>query len=285
MAISPSSVAFTLLVDHEASSTGLRNEHGLSIWIEVGPTRILFDTGASDAFRWNAKSLGIDLSQTDAVVLSHGHYDHGGGLPFLQGLLRPETPIYAHPGIFQTRFSRHRDGSLHPVGLSPLSQEFLHAHQAAFRPITAPTFLPPLPTVIAETSPSHPATPSLPRMGLTGPIPRLTPIEDPGGDFYLDRGWTVPDPIEDDLALWIEAKEGLWIFLGCAHAGVINTIRYIQKLSGRKDVYAVIGGTHLRNASPERLAATEAFLRDLSPTLFFPCHCSGTHLPRWSSSP
>jgi 7,8-dihydropterin-6-yl-methyl-4-(beta-D-ribofuranosyl)aminobenzene 5'-phosphate synthase len=247
---------FAILIDNSAHTPGLATEHGLSIWIDTGETRILFDTGQSNAFFRNAQALEIDVSAADHLVLSHGHYDHTGGLAALEGVLRPGTPIHAHPGILPKRYSRHADGTVHEIGLPDSAREFLARREACFHPVTAPTEI-------------------APRMWLTGPVPRETAFEDTGGDFWLDKQCSQPDPIEDDLSLWVERDEGLWIFLGCAHAGVANIIRHIQTVSGRKDVHAVIGGTHLRSASPERLEKTAAFFRELAPAVLLPCHCSG----------
>lgn len=250
------SITYAILVDNVAHTLGQAVEHGLSIWIDLGYTRILFDTGQSEACLHNAKMLDIALSTADHLVLSHGHYDHTGGLAALQNVLRSEVPIHAHPGIFPKRYSRHADGTVHEIGLPDSAREFLSRRKAHFHPTAQ-------------------AIAIAPQVWLTGAVARKTAFEDTGGDFWLDRECTEPDLIEDDLSLWVERDEGLWIFLGCAHSGVVNIIRHIQMISGRSDVYAVIGGTHLRNASPERLEKTAAFLRELSPSILLPCHCSG----------
>lgn len=251
-----SSVSYTLLVDNDAHAPGLVAEHGLAIWIDTGETRILFDTGQSDAFRRNAQALGIDLSTAEHLVLSHGHYDHGGGLAALTDVLPQKTPIHAHPGVFAERYSRHSDGTMHAVGLPDSARRFLEARKA---------FL--------HSTPQ--ATSIAPGVSVTGSVPRKTSFEDTGGDFWLDRDGTRPDPIADDMALWIERPEGLWVFLGCAHAGTINTLQHIQAVAGRTDVHVLVGGTHLRNAAAVRLEKTARFLKDLAPATLLPCHCSG----------
>lgn len=249
-------LSYTILVDNDAHLPGLATEHGLSIWIDTGETCILFDTGQSDAFLQNARALGIDLSAANHLVLSHGHYDHAGGLDFLKDVLPEQTPIHAHPGIFPERYSRHADGTIHDVGLPDSARYFLREREAHFHPTPA-----------ADEIASG--------VWVTGYIPRITPFEDTGGDFWLDSECTRPDPIEDDMALWAERPEGLWIFLGCGHAGTINTVKHIQSVSGRDDVHAIIGGMHLRSASEERLRKTARFLADLAPKILQPCHCSG----------
>ena len=111
--------------------------------------------------------------------------------------------------------------------------------------------------------------------GLTGPIPRLSGFEDTGGPFYLDPEGTIPDPIEDDMALWIATDRGLVVCLGCAHAGVVNTLEHIIRLTGTDRILAVIGGLHLMSAGQERLDRTVTALRRLAPDRLFPCHCTG----------
>lgn len=254
-----SPLSYQIIIDNDAHAPGLETEHGLSIWIDTGETQILFDTGQSAAFLKNARTLGIDLSTADHLVLSHGHYDHAGGFAALEVLLPDTTPIHAHSGIFPERYSRHGDGTMHDVGLPESARQFLRRREAYFHP-------------------TPDATEIIPDVWVTGFVPRVTPFEDTGGDFWLDRECTRPDPIEDDMALWVERPEGVWVFLGCAHAGTINTIKHIQSVSGREDIYAVIGGTHLRSASEERLKKTARFLADLSPTILQPCHCSGDRI-------
>jgi 7,8-dihydropterin-6-yl-methyl-4-(beta-D-ribofuranosyl)aminobenzene 5'-phosphate synthase len=112
-------------------------------------------------------------------------------------------------------------------------------------------------------------------VGLSGPIPRLTACEDTGGPFFLDTGAHRPDPIDDDLALWIDTPTGLVVCVGCAHAGLVNTLVQVQRLTGGRRVRAVIGGFHLVNADQERLDRTIEALRTLAPDEIMPCHCTG----------
>ncbi|MFW5894282.1 MAG: MBL fold metallo-hydrolase, partial [Verrucomicrobiota bacterium] len=168
------SLPFTVLVDNDAHAPGLATEHGLSIWIDTGEARILFDTGQSDAFLKNAQRLGIDLSTADRLVLSHGHYDHAGGFGALEDLLPEQTPIHAHPDIFPERYSRHADGTMREVGLPKSARQFLRRREAYFHP-------------------TPDATEIIPDVWVTGFVPRVTPFEDTGGDFWLDRECTRPD--------------------------------------------------------------------------------------------
>jgi len=114
-----------------------------------------------------------------------------------------------------------------------------------------------------------------PHIGVTGPVARETSFEDVGGPFFLDTLEKEPDPIIDDQALWIATQAGLVVCAGCCHAGVINTLRYVQQISGIERVHAVIGGFHLLNADDDRLRHTVDALRRIGPEQLIPCHCTG----------
>jgi 7,8-dihydropterin-6-yl-methyl-4-(beta-D-ribofuranosyl)aminobenzene 5'-phosphate synthase len=233
----------------------LASEHGLAFWIESGGKRILFDTGQGPALARNAPALGVALAETDVLVLSHGHYDHTGGVA---QVLRqaPHVDLYCHPGVLQTRYSV-REGKAKPIGIRR-------------RPLQALRKLPPErlhwvqePMMLSET------------VGITGPIPRSNGYEDTGGPFYLDKkGWR-PDPLEDDLALWIRTKRGLVVCLGCAHAGAVSTLDYVRGLDPGAGVLAMLGGFHLVNATEERLDETIAALSTSQIPLVVPSHCTG----------
>jgi 7,8-dihydropterin-6-yl-methyl-4-(beta-D-ribofuranosyl)aminobenzene 5'-phosphate synthase len=249
----------TILADNHAGDDPaggrLASEHGLALWIETGGRRILLDTGQGEALEQNVPALGVDLGATDILVLSHGHYDHTGGLAYVLREAR-RAQVYCHPGVRRSRYSV-RDGQAKPIGIrrGPLSaldelpQERVHW-------VEGPLML------SAE-------------VGITGPIPRSTSYEDTGGPFYLDPEGCLPDLIEDDLALWISTDKGLVVCLGCAHSGVVNTLDHIRALTGGAPIRAVIGGFHLMNASPERVEKTAAALRALEIPLVVPCHCTG----------
>jgi len=254
-----SNVSFRVLVDNKQHAPGLETEHGLALWVEAGGMRILFDTGQSDMVVRNASRLGVPLERTDILVLSHGHYDHTGGLAYLDPILPSNTRIFAHPDVPAERFSRHSDGSIRAIGMPEPSREVFDRRKKHFSPVTAPV------KIAADVS-------------LTGPVPRLSGFEDTGGDFWLDQDCLVPDPIVDDMALWIEADEGVWIFFGCAHSGIVNTVKYIQSISRRPTVHAAIGGTHLKKSSRERLKKTAEFMNGLQPAILLPCHCSGDNI-------
>lgn len=252
--MSTKQVCITILIDNQAPS-GLKAEHGLSFWIDADGKQILFDTGQGSAFKSNVRVLGVDLDDTDLLVLSHGHYDHTGGIP--QALKTVgDCEIYAHPGIFQPRYSVI-DGTSRPIGIPRDSLEAVNK-------------LPPQSLHWVEE-----AVQLTKDIGITGPIPRKTNFEDTGGPFYLDPEGSREDPIDDDLALWFRTDNGLVVCVGCCHAGIVNTLNHVRNLSGESKIRAVIGGFHLVNADRRRLDETIAALRSLKPDTIIPCHCTG----------
>jgi 7,8-dihydropterin-6-yl-methyl-4-(beta-D-ribofuranosyl)aminobenzene 5'-phosphate synthase len=249
-------VTLTVLIDNTAIE-GLSSEHGLSFWIEYNNNRILFDTGQSDLVLQNAKKLNVDLARADAIVLSHGHYDHTGGLKaVLDETL--DAMIYLHPNAPKVRYSCARGKAPRQVSM-PLEN------------CRALSGFVPKGKVIYTSEPLR----IYPGVMVTGAIPRVMEYEDTGGTFYEDAEGTIADRITDDQALLIETPQGLVVILGCAHAGVVNTLRYAARLSGQNRIYAVIGGMHLLNASVERIERTIEVFGQYDVQKIGLAHCTG----------
>ena len=245
----------TILADNRASD-GLTSEHGLSLWIEADGKRILFDTGQGSALQHNLPVLGVEIDCADALVLSHGHYDHSGGLSFVLQHAR-HAQVCCHPASVQPRFSI-REGRAKSIGMPEDSRDAIDT-------------LPPgrLHWVVQPVMLS-------PRIGITGPIPRTSTFEDTGGPFYLDPEGLRADPINDDLALWIRTSGGVVVCTGCSHSGLVNTLPHVRQLEADGGpVQAILGGFHLQGATRDRLEHTVDALRALAPRLIVPCHCTG----------
>jgi 7,8-dihydropterin-6-yl-methyl-4-(beta-D-ribofuranosyl)aminobenzene 5'-phosphate synthase len=244
-----------ILVDNRGAA-GLVEEHGFAAWIEVAGQVILFDTGQGEALAANAAMLGCDLGRIDALVLSHGHYDHGGALAQVLALA-PAARVYCHAGALVPRYSVRPGEAPRVIAVADTDKAAILALAPdRIQWIDAPC-------------------PLLPGVTLSGPIPRLHPLEDTGGPFFLDPAGSCADPLDDDLALWIETSRGLIILTGCCHAGLINTVEHVRAVSGVGKVHGIIGGLHLLNASNERLAVTCSALRGWAPAFIAPCHCTG----------
>lgn len=250
-----SKVRVTVLVENTAQGPGMLAEHGLAYWIQWGDQQVLFDTGQGGVLAGNAYKLGIPLREADAVVLSHGHYDHTGGLAEALRSNRPMA-VYLHPAALEAKYARNKDGTSREIGMPLPSRQALG--QQGHR------------VVLTETS-----TPVLDGLAVTGHVPRTTDFEDTGGPFFLDAACSTPDPLADDQSIFFDTKEGIVVLLGCAHSGVVNTLRYISDLSSGKPIHTVIGGMHLVQASPERNASTIEELRKFGVRLLAPCHCTG----------
>lgn len=245
-----------IIVNNVSDCPGLLSEHGLSMYIKAGQLRIIFDAGQEfSVFENNVHKLGVDLQSINTVVLSHGHYDHTGGLP---GVLSAcgVVDLYAHPGIWSTRYSVREDR--------------IKSNGISLNSYTAIKNLPQARLHLSEESVKLSDS-----VGITGFVPRVTEYEDTGGPFYFDKDGEKPDPISDDQALWIKTEKGVVVCAGCCHSGIINILRHVQEISGCDKIHAVIGGLHLVNAAEERIEKTIAALDEFQLDLIVPCHCTG----------
>jgi 7,8-dihydropterin-6-yl-methyl-4-(beta-D-ribofuranosyl)aminobenzene 5'-phosphate synthase len=243
------SLTITVLVENTAMERGLLGEHGLSFLIETERHRVLFDTGQGLVLEHNVKQLGLNLNPLDAIALSHGHYDHSGGLESVLKTISP-SKLYLHSLAIKPKYSRRGNigFSLDLASLKRQVKEIIWTEK---------------PTEIVSG------------IFATGLIPRHHPLEDTGGDFWHDCEHKSPDQLFDDQALWIDSPQGLVVILGCAHAGVINTLDYIAKITGKQTITAVIGGMHLLKASQERITATIETLNHYQVQQVGANHCTG----------
>lgn len=243
-----------VLSENTAGGQGILAEHGLSFWIEYGERHILFDTGQGMVLLHNARRLHVPLDSVDAVVLSHGHFDHTGGLgDVLNMATAPE--VYAHPAVFTHRYACSDSGWAREIGIPDLDETSVRAKAS----------------LVLTLEPAEVA----PGVHATGPIPRTTDYEDTGNRFFTDAACSKPDAFPDDQALYLDTARGLVVVLGCAHAGVINTLNYIHDLTGGKRIHTLMGGMHLVSAGEGRLDRTVEYLRGFGIERLMPAHCTG----------
>ena len=247
----------TTLVENSVAQGGksLLAEHGLSFYIAAGDRRILFDTGQNLALSNNARELGIDLKQIDSTVLSHGHYDHTGGL---QSLLACNTnfTLYAHPDVFNRKVKQKNDEYKY-IGI-PLDKSALLNHGTAIK-------LDKNPVVLASG------------VMTSGEIPLLNDFEAVESGFFIktERGLN-PDTLPDDQALILDTDRGLVVLLGCSHRGVINTLNHVTHLTGKDRIHAVLGGLHLGKASEAKLKKIASHLHAYGLEKIGVGHCTGS---------
>lgn len=221
---------------------GFTSEHGLSFLIEVDQKKILFDTGASDLFLRNAQNLEIDMDQVDTIVLSHGHWDHGNGLEYLNG-----KPLLCHPDCFVNRYRKQRNGHL---GLSLSRTEIENRYDLTL---------------------SRDQVQISQHLYFLGEVPRINDFEAKATKYMLDGG--NEDYIMDDSGLACITGKGLVVISGCAHSGICNMVEHARKVTGINRVEGVIGGFHLR-AINDQTRKTIEYLKSTGIKRVYPSHCT-----------
>ncbi len=245
----------TVLCENTVSGNiGATAEHGWSVFLETSHGNFLFDTGQGLSLINNALFFKKDLSTIKGIIISHNHSDHTGGLMAALSMVPSPVNVYSHPEFFKECYI-NRNGKMY-IGV-PFSKVALESSGANF--IFSAEF--------REIAPG---------LHLTGQIPRVTDFETGDQDIVCKDGNDyIIDPVKDDQSIVIETEKGLFIILGCSHAGVINIIDYAIKKTGQDHIHTVIGGTHLGMSSEEQVNKTIEALKTFKIEHLGVSHCTG----------
>lgn len=248
----------TILVENSVRKRDLLAEHGLSLWLECDDAQILFDAGQSSAYLHNARQLGIDLAQTDRIVLSHGHYDHGNGFRHFPVDGSGGWPrFFAHPDAFARRYAANGDGTApRSAGLDwqPADLPGLEKHLMLNTGTVA---------IASDTCLcSHIAD-------------QVAGAEPPAGFLIEKDGERQTDRFLDEQILISKQAKGLVIICGCCHPGLLNSLKCVHRLYPGEHIHAVLGGFHLSQLSENGLDTLVSSLKALTFDLLVPMHCTG----------
>jgi 7,8-dihydropterin-6-yl-methyl-4-(beta-D-ribofuranosyl)aminobenzene 5'-phosphate synthase len=233
-------------------------EHGFSAFIETDQGNYLFDTGSGRSIVPNSLTLNKDLKSVKNIFLSHGHYDHTGGLSEVLKL-KGKVNVHAHPHVFLDRIAvlreegkeikrfigiRYKKRYLESLGADfVFNTDFIEVEKGFF---------------------------------LTGEVPRQTTFEKPDPRLFSERdGKTTHDLFLDDQSLILDTDKGMVLILGCAHSGMINIIHHVVNKMGKGKFYAILGGTHLDFLTPEQLEGSIRSLKKMDIEKIGVSHCTG----------
>jgi 7,8-dihydropterin-6-yl-methyl-4-(beta-D-ribofuranosyl)aminobenzene 5'-phosphate synthase len=264
--ISINDIQIKTISENTAATPLVMAEWGLSMEIQLGSRKILFDTGAGNinVLRHNMMVMRVDPTEISSIVLSHAHQDHTGGLRYFLSQRACQTAdnisIYCHPKTLEPTYVKSPvlNNAYRFFGC-PFCVEEIRRYNANFSLSKDPI----------ELAGKDVMT--------SGEIPMINDYENVGFTFFNkdNEGYQLDTEMIDDLAMFIQTNRGLLIILGCAHRGMINTIHHAQKITGIDEIYMVVGGTHLANATKERMDQTIDELKRLNIKKIGVSHCTG----------
>lgn len=254
------SVRLTVVCENTVARPGFIGEHGFAALLETDGGTLLFDTGQGFSLIHNLLRFLKDVTKIEKVVLSHGHFDHTGGLLSFLGVRGP-CPVIGHPDVLKERFrlmSPAPGMEEKPVSIGiPWHEAYLVSRGARFQWVTEWSEI-------------------LPGVYVTGVVPRKTSFETGDPKFLVKTpdGFT-PDAFLDDYSMIVDTPKGLIVVLGCAHAGTINILNHVTDKLGQRKIHALVGGTHLDFSSTDQLDKTIEALRSFDVDIVAVSHCTG----------